>query len=103
MEARERTAVVKGCSLKGFVMGKKKYLKVGDEVIHCFYSSWGIGVVVEEKNSTVPGGMCIVRIVFQDGKERTFINDLEHSCCCYYTGIKHYNGNSRISKLFEYI
>jgi len=82
-------------------MGRRTYLKVGDEVIHSIYPSWGIGVVVEEKRSTVPGGMCIVRIAFQDGKERTFINDLEHSCCCYYTGIKHYNdGNKRIAKLF---
>jgi hypothetical protein len=34
------------------------------------------------------GGFCLVRILFDDGVERSFINDLENQACCYYTGIK---------------
>jgi hypothetical protein len=47
-----------------------------------------MGEVVEEKHSDLPGGFCFVRIAFQDGDERSFINDLNNELCCYYTGIK---------------
>lgn len=64
------------------------YLKVGDVVRHIRYFSWGVGKVVEEKHSKLPGGTCIVRVLFEDGIERSFINDLNDKYCCYYTGIK---------------
>lgn len=68
-------------------MDKKLYLKIGDRVMHRKYYSWGCGDVVEEKHSELPGGFCFVRILFDDGKERSFINDMDNVLCCYYTGI----------------
>lgn len=73
-------------------MKQRLYLKVGDKVRHQRYSAWGIGEVVEEKHSDLPGGFCFVRIAFQDGHERSFINDVNHELCCYYTGIKLIDG-----------
>jgi hypothetical protein len=69
-------------------MRPRLYLKVGDVVTHIHYSIWGDGEVIEERHSYLPGGMCIVRILFQDGVERSFINDLDHQCCCYYAGVR---------------
>ncbi len=69
-------------------MRKKLYLKVGDKVNHLKYSTWGVGEVVEEKHSLLSGGFCLVRILFEDGNERSFINDMENECCCYYAGIR---------------
>lgn len=69
-------------------MRPRLYLKVGDIVRHRHYSSWGNGEVVEEKHSFLPGGICLVRIIFQDGRERSFINDLDNHCCCYYAGLR---------------
>lgn len=69
-------------------MRKRLYLKIGDRVKHLHYSSWGIGEVIEERHSDLPGGFCLVRILFQDGNERSFINDLGNELCCYYTGIR---------------
>ncbi len=69
-------------------MRKRLYLKVGDRVNHLKYSAWGIGEVVEEKHSLLSGGFCFVRILFEDGNERSFINDLESAHCCYYAGIR---------------
>ncbi|MEW6571394.1 MAG: DUF3553 domain-containing protein [Nitrospirota bacterium] len=70
-------------------MRPRLYLRVGDVVRHMRHSTWGDGEVIEEKHSSLPGGMCIVRILFQDGIERSFINDLDHECCCYYAGLRH--------------
>jgi hypothetical protein len=67
---------------------RRLYLKVGDRVNHLRYSSWGVGEVIEEKHSHLSGGICFVRILFQDGKERSFINDLNSSLCCYYAGVR---------------
>jgi len=64
------------------------YLRVGDRVIHTRYSLWGPGEVVEEKHSGLPGGFCLVRILFEDGQERSFINDLNSELCCYFAGIR---------------
>jgi hypothetical protein len=64
------------------------YLKIGDKVRHVRYSVWGEGEVVEEKHSTLEGGFCLVRILFNDGIERSFINDLDNGACCYYAGIR---------------
>ncbi len=44
--------------------------------------------VVEEKHSGLAGGSCLVRIQFQDGNERSFINDMENPLCCYYAGVR---------------
>ncbi|HHW20995.1 MAG TPA: hypothetical protein PKV92_02400 [Thermodesulfovibrio thiophilus] len=69
-------------------MRAKIYLKLGDKVRHLNYCRWGIGEVIEEKNSSLPGGLCLVRILFEDGIERSFINNLDNEMCCYYTGIR---------------
>ncbi len=69
-------------------MRKKLFLKVGDKVKHIRFSLWGKGEVIEEKHSTLAGGFCFVRIMFQDGVDRSFINDLDNECCCYYAGIR---------------
>jgi hypothetical protein len=69
-------------------MRKRLYLKVGDKVNHLKYSRWGVGEVIEEKHSLLSGGFCFVRVLFEDGNERSFINDLDSSLCCYYTGIR---------------
>lgn len=70
------------------MMRKRLYLKVGDRVTHKRYSRWGSGKVVEEKHSSLSGGLCFVRILFEDGNERSFINDMDHQCCCCYSGIR---------------
>jgi hypothetical protein len=74
--------------VSSFVNGFRLYLRLGDKVAHRDYLEWGEGVVVEEMTSTVPGGTCLVRIDFQDGRQRTFNNDLDAEMCCYYLGLK---------------
>jgi hypothetical protein len=66
---------------------KHTYLRVGDKVFHKNFKSWGGGMVMETWASDLPGGMCYVRILFQDGKQRVFDNNFDSTCCCYYTGI----------------
>jgi hypothetical protein len=66
----------------------KLYLKVGDRVRHVRYKSWGTGEVVEEKHSNLDGGFCFVRVSFEDGEERSFINDMDNSMCCYHAGVR---------------
>ena len=70
------------------MMKPRLYLKVGDTVRHRRYYAWGKGVVVEESHSTLVGGFCLVRVLFEDGSERSFINDLDNECCCYYAGLR---------------
>jgi hypothetical protein len=67
---------------------KRIYLRLGDAVVHRDYEEWGGGRVVEEMTSSVPGGTCLVRILFDDGRQRTFNNDLDNDLCCYYFGIR---------------
>ena len=67
--------------------GKHTYLRVGDKVSHKKFKSWGGGIVIETWSSDLPGGMCFVRILFQDGRQRVFGNNFDSACCCYYTGI----------------
>jgi hypothetical protein len=67
------------------------YLQVGDRVYHKYYKRWGVGVVVEERRSEVPGGFCYVRIDFQDGRLRVFDNNFNSGSCCYYAGIEKVN------------
>ena len=69
-------------------MRQRLYLKLGDMVVHREFRVWGKGEVVEEKHSSLEGGFCMVRILFDDGEERSFINDLDHQHCCYYFGIR---------------
>ena len=69
-------------------MKPRLFLKVGDLVSHTHYIAWGNGEVVEEKHSVLPGGICLVRIAFSDGIERSFINDLNNEGCCYYAGLR---------------
>ena len=66
---------------------KHTYLHVGDKVYHKKFKSWGGGIVIETWSSDLPGGMCYVRILFQDGKQRVFDNNFDSVCCCYHTGI----------------
>ncbi|HYA11762.1 MAG TPA: hypothetical protein VEF37_02115 [Thermodesulfovibrionales bacterium] len=69
-------------------MKPRLYLRVGDIVRHMRYSVWGEGEVIEEKHSDLPGGLCLVRVLFEDGIERSFINDLNSECCCLYAGVR---------------
>lgn len=69
-------------------MRPRLYLKVGDKVRHAKHIRWGMGEVTEEKHSLLSGGFCLVKILFEDGEERAFINDMDNSLCCYYAGIK---------------
>jgi hypothetical protein len=73
------------------------YLQVGDYVYHKYFKRWGIGVVVEERRSELPGGFCYVRINFQDGKLRVFDNNLRSENCCYYAGIVRIENEKDIS------
>lgn len=68
--------------------GFRLYLRLDDVVTHRDYRQWGEGRVVEEMTSTVPGGTCLVRVQFQDGRLRTFNNDLDAQSCCYYFGVR---------------
>ena len=70
------------------VNGHRIYLRLGDRVSHRDYRRWGEGTVVEEMTSTVPGGTCLVRIMFEDGQQRVFHNDMDNELCCYYFGIR---------------
>jgi len=67
---------------------KRLYLRLGDRVRHRDYEQWGPGVVVEEMTSTLPGGTCLVRILFDDGRQRTFNNDMDNEMCCYFFGVR---------------
>jgi hypothetical protein len=69
-------------------MAVRLYLKVGDIVEHLRFPHWGRGEVIQEQHSTLTGGFCMVRILFEDEGERAFINDLDNACCCYYAGIR---------------
>lgn len=68
--------------------GFRLYLRLGDLVTHRDYREWGEGRVIEEMTSTIPGGTCLVRIQFQDGRVRTFNNDLDAQVCGYYFGLR---------------
>lgn len=68
--------------------GKRIYLRLGDRVTHRWHEEWGEGAVVEERTSIVPGGTCLVRLLFEDGQQRTFNNDLDNEQCCYFFGLR---------------
>lgn len=66
---------------------QRLYLRIGDRVEHIRYAQWGVGTVVEARTSSLPGGICMVRILFEDEEERSFINDLDSQMCCRNFGI----------------
>jgi hypothetical protein len=67
--------------------GRTLYLQLGDHVYHKRLSRWGIGKVVEEWHSTLPGGPSYVKVEFQDRRLRVFDNDFKSVSCCYYSGL----------------
>ena len=67
---------------------KRLFLRLGDRVHHASRDLWGFGVVVEVMTSIVPGGTCLVRILFEDGQQRTFNNDMDSELCCCYLGLR---------------
>jgi hypothetical protein len=67
---------------------RRLYLKVGDWVFHQRYPEWGMGLVVEEKNSLVLGGSSFVKVVFRDGQTRIFDNNFQNPTCCYHFGLR---------------
>jgi hypothetical protein len=69
-------------------MAHRLYLHLGDRVFHQAHEEWGEGAVVEEMTSVLEGGTCIVRILFEDGRQRTFHNDMDNELCCYYFGLR---------------
>jgi len=69
-------------------MPPRLYLRLGDRVFHAEHEEWGEGSVVEEMTSALDGGTCLVRVVFADGRQRTFQNDLDSEQCCYFFGVR---------------
>src|SRR5437016_12181712 len=69
-------------------MPPRLYLRLGDRVFHTDHEEWGEGAVVEEMTSVLEGGTCLVRVMFADGRQRTFHNDLESDLCCYFFGVR---------------
>ena len=67
---------------------KRLYLRLGDRVTHLHHEEWGEGAVVEVMTSIVPGGTCLVRLLWEDGQQRTFSNDLDNENCCYFFGVR---------------
>ena len=67
---------------------RKLFLSLGTEVIHLRHPEWGIGTVVEEKNSNVRGGISFVKINFARAGDKTFDNNVESIYCCYHAGIR---------------
>jgi hypothetical protein len=67
---------------------KRLFLRLGDRVFHVEYEEWGVGAVVEVMTSVVAGGTCLVRILFEDGRQRTFNNDMDSELCCCYFGVR---------------
>lgn len=67
---------------------KRLFLRLGDRVQHVTREAWGLGVVVEVMTSIVPGGTCLVRVLFEDGQQRTFNNDMDSELCCCYLGLR---------------
>jgi len=72
----------------GCVRNVRLYLRLGDRVFHYDRQQWGEGAVVEEMTSTIEGGTCLVRVLFDDGIQRTFNNDLDSDMCCYFMGLR---------------
>ncbi len=63
------------------------FLRFSDRASHRDHPEWGEGKVVHLSTSLLPGGAAYVRILFADGQERTFNNDLNDDRCAYYMGL----------------
>jgi len=74
---------------------RRLYLKAGDQVVHLRFPEWGPGIVMEERNSGVVGGLSYVRISFEDGQLRVFDNNFDNPWCCYHVGIRRCGGKDR--------
>jgi hypothetical protein len=80
-------------------MPARLYLRLGDRVSHLDHEEWGEGAVVEEMTSILEGGTCLVRVLFADGRQRTFHNDLDNELCCYFFGVrKPWHGIASLSR-----
>jgi len=73
---------------RGMEERRMLYLKVGDWVVHRKYPEWGSGRVVEEQNSSVVGGLSLVKVTFLDGQTRVFDNNFKNATCCYHAGLR---------------
>lgn len=73
-------------------MRRRLYLRLGDVVVQPSQRAWGTGRVVEVRTSVLEDGPAFVRILFQDGRERTFFNDMAQENCCYFLGVRLYEG-----------
>ncbi len=69
---------------------RKLYLAVGEEVVHTRHPEWGVGTVVEEMNSVVPGGASMIRVEFKNAGVRTFNNNIDSVFCCIHAGLVRY-------------
>jgi hypothetical protein len=67
---------------------RRLYLSLGEEVVHLRHPEWGIGKVIEERNSTVPGGLSMVRIEFGNVGLKAFNNNIDSLYCCYHAGVR---------------
>ncbi|MEE9591605.1 MAG: DUF3553 domain-containing protein [Thermodesulfobacteriota bacterium] len=67
---------------------RRLYLQVGNTVIHKRHPEWGMGRVIEEMNSILPGGLSMIKIEFKDGTKRAFNNNIDSELCCYQAGIR---------------
>jgi len=67
---------------------RRLYLSVGEKVVHLRHPEWGVGEVVEEVNSTVPGGLSLVKIEFLHAGSKTFNNNIDSLYCCYHAGVR---------------
>lgn len=73
---------------------RRLFLSLGEFVIHTRFPHWGIGEVIEESNSTIPGGLSLVRIKFEafgsEDESKTFNNNIDSEHCCYHAGVRKY-------------
>ncbi len=83
LEVREKVWYKRGMEERRLL-----YLKVGDWVVHRKYPEWGSGRVVEERNSSVVGGLSLVKVTFLDGQTRVFDNNFKNATCCYHAGLR---------------
>ena len=67
--------------------GVRRYLRREERVRHRDYPAWGTGRAIATRESSVPGGACFALVLFDDGQERLFFNDLNDARCCYYMGL----------------
>jgi len=67
---------------------KRIYLRIGEQVTHKAHPEWGEGIVIETSDSSIPGGLSMVKIEFTNVGQKSFFNDLALPQCCYHAGVK---------------